>query len=336
MSNMWDVNSQSYRDRPTSTEEGYEPPYEPQDEAASFSQGNEDYVSENEYDESVITDLMEDEDEEYTDVLLDARLRLEQGRLYEMLMKHDIFGDVDADPQAIKNVQKEMRKYAKDRMEIMLGMRQEQPKAQTMILPFNSLEIDVLKRVASTFSKGATEQADSKAEVRQAPTQPKKEGLNTISSTPRRNNKPTISTQKPQSQIQKKTESALPITGKAPIKRNRLTEEIQKNLAKEGIVASSRDIEIDYKPLDKDPSQMTDSEKIEWLKKNEMRRGQSIANNPNRIPPPSPQQNNAIMERLAQSSAPAMNFGSGSSLAAAQNPLTSQIMNAVIKKHSNE
>ena len=58
-------------------------------------------------------------------VLSDARLRLEQGRLYEMVMNSDLFEGSDCDPKAIKNVEKEIRNFAKERMEIMLGMRQE-------------------------------------------------------------------------------------------------------------------------------------------------------------------------------------------------------------------
>lgn len=326
---MWDINSQSFRDRPSTTQEDYQAPYEEQHVEDSYQN------QEPEYDESVVTDLMEEEEDEYVDVLNDARLRLEMGKLYELIMKHDIFGDVEADPQAVKTVQKEMRRYAKERMEIMLGMRQEQQKAQqTIVLPFNQLEIDVLKRVASTFSKGATDQAEEKQAQRQAPAAPKKEGLNTIgSSAPRKENKPSIQVLKV-APVQKRAE--LPKGPKTPIKRNKLVDEIQKNLAKDGFRVSEKDIEIDYKPLDKDPALMTQEERAAWIKQNEARRGKTSADNPNRIPPPTQAQNNAIMEKLANSGAPAVAFGYGSQAGAIQNSLTNTIIQAVIQKHSNE
>lgn len=106
-------------------------------------------------------DGQDDEEDDYnTSVLSDARLRLEQGRLYEMIMNHDLFQGMEADPQAIKNVQKEIKRFARERMEVMLGMRQTQA---TPTLSgggnavFNDLEIEILKRLASTATNGATE-----------------------------------------------------------------------------------------------------------------------------------------------------------------------------------
>lgn len=96
--------------------------------------------------------------------LRDARLRLEMGRLYDMLLSHDLFGDVDADSRAIQQIQKEIRQFIKDRMEIMLGLKE--PKMQTTLgvaLPFNNLEIQVLKSLAATASKGATQEIEEPA-----------------------------------------------------------------------------------------------------------------------------------------------------------------------------
>ena len=69
---------------------------------------------------------IQEEEEDFTAVFNDANLRIEQGRLYQMIMNHDIFEGMDADERAVQNVQKEIRKFARERMEIMLGMRQEQ------------------------------------------------------------------------------------------------------------------------------------------------------------------------------------------------------------------
>src|ERR1035437_9642895 len=89
-------------------------------------------------------DIFEEEDEDMSSVLSDANLRLEQGRLYQMIMNHDMFGETDADPKAIRNVQREMRKFARDRMETMLGMRQEEAVLRTIVSsPFNDMEVNV-------------------------------------------------------------------------------------------------------------------------------------------------------------------------------------------------
>lgn len=119
----------------------------------------------------------EEADFDIQEVLNNANLRLEQGRLYQMIMSSNIFGETDADPQAIKNVQREIVKFAKERMEIMLGMRQEAAKEQPVIVssPFNDLEVLTLKTIAAQMSKGATTKAA-------APTvAPKKDGITSIS-----------------------------------------------------------------------------------------------------------------------------------------------------------
>ena len=103
-----------------------------------------------EYDE----DLEEQDD---TAVLTDARERLERGRLYEMLMTSDIFSNLDADPKAIKNVQREIRRFAKDRMEVMLGIKKnpQVTVGNVSVGQFNSLEVEVLKSLANKLSGGA-------------------------------------------------------------------------------------------------------------------------------------------------------------------------------------
>jgi hypothetical protein len=112
--------------------------------------------------------LEQEQEEEAEDIelILNARLRLEQGKLYEMLLKHDLFGQVDADPKAIANVQKEIRKFIKERLEILLGLRPDpriahnKPEPQKVEIPFNDLEVLTLKRMAAKFTNGATEKAE--------------------------------------------------------------------------------------------------------------------------------------------------------------------------------
>lgn len=128
-------------------------------------------------------DLFEEEDQDTAELMSDANLRLEQGRLYQMVLQGDIFADTNADPRAIKNVQREIRKYVRERMETMLGIRQEQ-QAQTTIVssPFNDMEVTVLKMLASRASKGATESSQPQIQKESSPPPtPKKDGITSIS-----------------------------------------------------------------------------------------------------------------------------------------------------------
>ena len=130
-------------------------------------------------------DLFEDgDDEEDTSLLMsDANLRLEQGRLYQMVLQGNIFADTNADPKAIRNVQREIHKYVRERMEVMLGIRQEQAAQETIVSsPFNDMEVQALKMLASKITKGETERVSQQPSGPQAsPPTPKKDGITSIS-----------------------------------------------------------------------------------------------------------------------------------------------------------
>lgn len=180
--------------------------------------------------ENIDLEFNDDEEDDYTVVLSDARLRLEQGKLYELIMNSNLFDNMDSDARAIRNVQREIKRFARERMEVMLGMRQEAARETSVASPFNSLEVDVLKKIASAASKGATEQPEAEKATWDNPPQPKKQSLTPISSTP-----------KPQPQ-------KLTAKPKAPIARVATTAPIVKE---------------EYEPLKKDPSQMSADELIE-------------------------------------------------------------------------
>lgn len=102
----------------------------------------------------------DDDDESDSQVLKDAGLRLEQGNLYKMLLKHDLFEGVEADPRAITNVQRELRAFIRERLEILVGLKSDPkiaPKAVQVQLPFTELEIQLLKEFLSKVT-GKTEQ----------------------------------------------------------------------------------------------------------------------------------------------------------------------------------
>jgi hypothetical protein len=105
----------------------------------------------------------QDEPDFGTSVMESARIRLEQGRLYEMLIKHDLFEGVDAIPEAVIKVQKELKEYIVERLEILLGMKAETQKQQLqqIITPpqFNDVEVQALKMVAVQVTKGASKNA---------------------------------------------------------------------------------------------------------------------------------------------------------------------------------
>ena len=97
-------------------------------------------------------------------VVGEAILRLEQARLYEMLLKHDFFGGVSNNQSAKQNVEQELKKFILDRLEILLGIKQESqqnaPAEVTVELPFNIVEIDFLKALAYQGTKGASGSAN--------------------------------------------------------------------------------------------------------------------------------------------------------------------------------
>lgn len=107
-------------------------------------------------------------EEEEMDVVGEAMVRLEQARLYDMLIKHNLFEGVQANPTALKNVQDELKAYIVERLQILLGIKSEQPQAPTSMrveLPFNKLEIQALKDLAHKLTKGATDNIKEKETV---------------------------------------------------------------------------------------------------------------------------------------------------------------------------
>lgn len=182
-----------------------------------------------------VEEVFEETEEDYESVLADANLRIRQGVLYQTIMNSDIFDENDdEDPRALENVTREIRKFARERMEIMLGMRQETSKQAMISSPFNELEVMVLKKLASTYSKGATEAVESKEEAPRQP--PKKTGLKTISSKPQAAK---VAHKAPQQSLASKP--------KAPIQR-------------QAVAAPAPITDDNYRPLDKPFEKMTAEE----------------------------------------------------------------------------
>jgi hypothetical protein len=243
MSNNFWSKEDEFRDSPVEMENGQwkdvetaEPPQ--QARPAKVEKESEPELSLEELD--LFPDGDSDEEDDFSVVLSDARLRLEQGRLYEMILNHSLFQDLDADPRAVKNVQKEIKRFARERMEIMLGMRRETSKVEHLEIdfPFNKVEVEVLKKLAYAATKGHSENSDKfVTEVKRTTSEV-----------------PTVGTEKKRSitPISKGSNSTKPVT--------KLAASPQKPMERAKAKANTPVSEEDYKPLEKHPSEMTPDE----------------------------------------------------------------------------
>lgn len=167
-----------------------------------------------------------------SNVIYNARLRLEQAKLYEMLVNHNLFEGVEASPDAIKKVQNEIKYFIVKRLEILMGLREPTARpAAAVDLPFNDVEIDFLKQLAykGTFGRSsesvATQQPAIKAVTKTVPSPAQK--LKAITAKqpvikPPAPPAPVVPTKEPPKVQQKKTVAAQPT---APVKQN-----VQKNV----------------------------------------------------------------------------------------------------------
>ena len=138
-----------------------------EDIAMSIESQPHDVYDFSEIDDEILEEIQEesafDLEEDEVASVYNVRTRLEQARLYEMLINHNIFDEVDASEQAIKNVQNELKAYIVSRLELLMGIRA--PKAETreeifIEQPFNDIEIDFIKQLAYKGTKGASAQGE--------------------------------------------------------------------------------------------------------------------------------------------------------------------------------
>lgn len=238
------------------------------------------------------------EEDEYEAVLNDANLRIEQGTLYKLIMNHNLFEGRDEDPRAIENVQREIRKFAKERLEIMLGMRQDTAKQTIISSPFNDLEVMVLRKLASTYSKGATEDSAAVNTATVVAKSSKKEGLSPIIGS------------KPQT---KSVQKPLPVKSQSPVRRDPVKPAVPV-------------LEGDYKPLDKSIHEMTDEEKIQRNKEVSLRQvGKKSVRSASALPQPTPDQEEMFhTQRVMTSDNPLANSNVVSAIVAKLNQSKSQ------------
>ena len=115
-------------------------------------------------DDGVLDEIVEDSafdlDEDQAVTIFNARIRLEQANLYEMLINHNLFEGVDASQRAIDNVQNELKAFIVARLELLLGIKKPVRK-ETVIREYsdlNPMELDFLKALANKGTKGASSQ----------------------------------------------------------------------------------------------------------------------------------------------------------------------------------
>lgn len=263
-----------------------------------------------EYDEPEIVDATDEQleyiqeqsvydlDQKESNVVFNARLRLEQAQLYEMLINHDLFQGVDVSDEAINTVQDELKHFIVKRLELLLGMRKPKPQAvvaSEVELPFNEAEVDALKQLAYKLSKGQTAQASAPMRVSSKPSiKPLtgSTGQNRINPIQKTTNKPKPVQQqskpqtKPQPQPQQKAKSqpeSKPQPKKKPAKNNNKPKNRvsarpnQKALTQKQIMELAKaDIEAmkDRKPL----SKLKGKEKIKAIKEVNERHKRKVAN----------------------------------------------------------
>jgi hypothetical protein len=306
--NLWDE-EESFSDMPeeaqtgadgkpvpqtvTQTQHQYAPPVVPPRAPAPTHPALQE-VTDEELEASMVEEDVEEGDEDFSDVLSDANLRLEQGSLYKLVMKHDLFENSDADPKAIQNVQKAIRKFAREQMEVMLGMRPEVVPAEKLEIqfPFNELEVEVLKAMARTFSKGATEKSENYVpSVIRTTEEPKRNILNPIGGSAPAKKKP----------VTKK----LPSKPAAPIKRSKIedlidfyaSQEADGKVSKETIKAGlMRELAEHDQLLGRPVGTLTVEELAQRNQTINQRRG-ALAKSPQAIPMPSSEEAAALVER---------------------------------------
>lgn len=212
----WEDNNDTFRDMPDEVQEGQEAPM-PVIRAGNMSPQPANNLPTRVVQEEPEVLVEEFEEENFEAVLADANLRIDLASLYKLIMNHDLFDGMEGvDQRAIDTVHKEVRRFARERMEIMLGMRQETPKEAIVSSPFNDLEVVVLKKMASQMSKGATSTPAAQAPQPVAKAIARKEGLNTIGTAPKQLTKMQTSkpasplAQKPQNPVQRAQKPQLP------------------------------------------------------------------------------------------------------------------------------
>lgn len=234
------------------------------------------------------SDIAYELEEEEQDVVTEAMVRLEQARLYDMLIKHNMFEGVQANAIALRNVQEELKQYIVERLQVLLGIKPErqQPTSMKVELPFNKLEIQALKDLAFKLTKGDTGKAQEKQFAEATPDEPqeikpvrsfsKPQGLKTL-----------VSKQPPKQEVKKTPQKQVQKQPLQPQRQNVVVNKTKKAKIPEmkgkrlvtpnGEVLSDEEMEIARQQLEnevnrgktKNPYEMNEDELLELSKKSQ-------------------------------------------------------------------
>lgn len=305
--NLWDDQGEPFNDMPDEAQTGhdgkpipvnqetvYSPPSRAPIQRQQAPQQEEYHETQEDYSDLLPSLGLEDvaDEEDLADVLNDAHLRLEQGNLWRVIINHDLFAGSDADARAIQNVQSEIRKFARERMEVMLGMKRDGAEVERLEIdfPFNALEVDILKKLASAATKGKSEYSDNYVpEVRrireEIPVIHKKAALNTIGSM--------SSTKKPIRPAPVVPKRPLPSRASSPVKRSKLDMTIDQICREEGVPREL--LEEHLKPLKKAAHELTGQEIQDRNREVSQRRATQVSSS-NALPMPTQEQINSMAE----------------------------------------
>lgn len=116
------------------------------------------YVDEGDNVDGIIEEIVEEVEEETdsatqtSSVINEAMKRIEQAKLYEAMLNHQLFGPGSARPEIIKSVKKEIKDFILYRLEVLLGIRQEGNLSTSGTAstpsPFDKEEVIALKDIA--------------------------------------------------------------------------------------------------------------------------------------------------------------------------------------------
>jgi hypothetical protein len=232
------------------------------------------------------SDIAYDLEEEEQDVVTEAMVRLEQARLYDMLIKHNMFEGVHANPIALRNVQEELKQYIVERLQILLGIKTEkqQPTSMKIELPFNKLEIQALKDLAFKLTKGDTSKNQERQfaeatpdeefqEIKPVRSFSKPQGLRTLAS--KQSQKQTIKSPTPQKREPEQQNKNVMVNKTKKVKIPEMKG--KKIMTPNGEVLSDEEIEIARQQLEneinrgksKNPYEMNEDELLELSRKNQ-------------------------------------------------------------------
>jgi hypothetical protein len=261
------------------------------------------------------SDIAYELEEEEQDVITEAMVRLEQARLYDMLIKHNMFEGIQANPIALRNVQEELKQYIVERLQILLGIKTEkqQPASMKIELPFNKLEIQALKDLAFKLTKGDTGKSQERQFVEAMPDEEAQE-IKPLRSFSKPQGLKTLASKQPQKQTTR--QSAPKKQEVQPQRQNVVVNKTKKAKIPEikgkrlvtpnGEVLSDEEIEIARQQLEnevnrgknKNPYEMDEDELLELSKRTQS--GQKRSSKIKGLPMPDSNQVHAMYEGRQQ------------------------------------